>query len=219
MNTSVKILITGTLILMVGAIGYFVAPFIQEQILVKKEPIIESQNTEKNTQNKIPQKITNTAEKISGVFYINFLCPHCRNFYKNSFAPLRKEYKKNMDIQIKNYPFRESGLEMEMAKIFRCASKQKDQFFVLDYFFYGMDSIEEIKLDEWKKGLKLDSEKFDTCMKSVAETVQQEKKEGTEKGVKGTPTLFLSKGNIHHTFEGDIEKYKLEMSILPLIGK
>ncbi len=220
MNTSQKILTTGAIILGLGVLAWSLTPFLQKQFLQEDDLIIVSEETQtlENSQ-KIPQKIKNTAEKVSGVFYINFQCPHCRSFYKSSLAPLHKNYPEKLEISIQNFPFSNTGLEMEMAKFFTCAKEQKEQFFVLDYFFFGMDTIEEMKTEEWIEGLKLNPEKFATCMETAEKKVLAEKQKGQETGVRGTPTFFLEKGEISEKFEGGTEKYKLEMALLPLLGE
>lgn len=182
-----------------------------DTIEIKEE---SPENSQKKTG--IPQKIS-SQEKITGEFYVNFTCPHCRSFYKNSLAPIRKEYTQEMDINIKNYPFLDMGLEMEVAKFFTCAKEQKEQFFVLDYFFFGKDEITELKTEEWISELELNPEKMTSCLETAGEKVLAEKSTGKEKGVRGAPTFFIEKGKNSEKFEGNIEKYQLEMKILPMV--
>lgn len=223
-----NIFFTGLVILLVGIFAFAAKEPIQTFItsFSQKEAIQVSENISKNTPEnssktqKIPQKISGSLEAVKGEFYVNFTCPHCRNFYKNSLAPLKKEYEQEMKIEIKNYPFLNTGLEMEVAKFFVCATEQKEQFFVLDYFFFGMDEISELKNEEWTEGLGLDPEKMTACLETAEEKVLAEKKQGQKLRVRGAPTFFLDTKKISENsekFEGNVEKYQLEMKLLPLI--
>lgn len=221
-----KIFFTGILVFAVGAFALLLSFFLPDYIssLKKESDTIELKSEEfsgvqKTPAHKIPQKIKSSTQSIDASFYINFTCPHCRAFYKNSIAPLKKEYNEDISFEIKNYPFLNTGLEMEMAKFFICAKEQKEPFFVLDYFFFGKDEISEMKSEEWIKDLELNPEKMDICFQTAEAKVLTEKKVGKEKGVRGAPTLFLEKDKISEKFEGNIEKSTLEIKILSLLSK
>ena len=223
-----NIFFTGLIILVLGVSAFlakeplqkFLNSFSQEEsVQVIESPEDTDSQSQKNSQ-KIPQKISGNISPVTADFYVNFTCPHCRNFYKNSLAPLKKEYSQDVDFRVKNYPFLNTGLEMELAKFFVCAKEQKEEFFVLDYFFFGKDEISELKTDDWIADLELDSEKMTICLETAEEKVLAEKNEGKEKGVRGAPTLFLQaekNPEISEKFEGNVEKYQIEMQLLPMI--
>lgn len=213
MNLGQKIFTAGVFVFAFGLSSYFFLPFLQN--LLPKEttqaPLLE--NNTKNEGEKIPQKVNNTTEKISGEFYIDFQCPHCREFYKTTLAPLKKEYSESIDISVAMYPQRNTGLSLEIAKYFVCAKAHKDSFDLLDFFLFGKDEIPELDIESWNTELEFTPEEIleiNSCLETAEEKVLSEKTKAQEKGVRGTPTFFIGEKK----FEGSVSKALLELEIL-----
>ncbi len=63
-----------------------------------------------------------------------------------------------------------------------------------DKIFENQESLSIDALKQWAKDMKLDSNKFNSCLDSGTYTqkVQQDYQEGVAKGVQGTPATFVN---------------------------
>lgn len=173
--------------------------------------------TTPSSDTKAPDITLKTKKKDNTVtMYIDFKCPYCRDFYKQSFSVIRKKYQSEISFQIKHFPLSEEGISMSIAEFYECAKEQKNQWEVLDVLYFGYDSLNIAEQDKWIESLSLEKEKIATCLanEKTQERIISEKKEAQENGIKGTPTTSI-RGK---KFEGNLSVSQLEMEILKSQG-
>lgn len=134
--------------------------------------------------------------------YSDFQCFFCRNFWKDSFAQLKKEY---IDTGKVNFVYRHFPLDLHpaaypSAKAVECANDQGKYWQMFDKIFSEQDkkgqgtiqySIDDLK--KWGVQIGLDKTKFDECIDSdkYKAIIDSNYASGMSNGVDGTPYFFI----------------------------
>lgn len=135
--------------------------------------------------------------KVVVVEYASASCPHCAEFYKETFPALKKEY---IDTGKIRFIFREFPHNQEALAAFmlaRCAPKDK-YFPLIDMFFEQQDTWLQAPLEGLQKIAQLagmTKEAFDACLKNEAVAkgiLEVRDKAGKDFGVTGVPTFFIN---------------------------
>jgi protein-disulfide isomerase len=136
----------------------------------------------------------NNRAPVTLVEYSDFQCPFCKRHY-----PVLKQvlanYKNKVRIIYKHFPLSNiHPLAQKAAEASECASEQGKFWEMHDKIFENQESLSLDALKQWAKDLKLDSNKFNSCLDSgtYAQKVQQDYQEGVTKGVQGTPATFVN---------------------------
>lgn len=180
-----------------------------EQNSVKKSvPITSTAPVEQSNE---PEK-----EEASVTLYIDFNCPYCKNFYQNTFTTLRKKYKTQIPFEVQLFPLQTQGISMEVSKFYECANQQTNQWELLDYLLVSLEKFDLSEEKKWIEELQLNTEDMKICKdsKDTKNQIIQQKEEGKEKTVRGTPTVLIG----GKKFEGNTDQSTLEIEILKNIA-
>jgi protein-disulfide isomerase len=156
--------------------------------------------------------------KVTVIEYASASCPHCANFYKDTFPQLKKDYIDTGKVRFifREFPHNDPALAAFM--IARCAPKEK-YFPLIDMFFEQQDAWLQNPKDGLFKIAQLagfTQESFDTCLKdeAIAKGILAVRDTASQLGVDGIPTFFVN-GEIL-TGETTINTFK--EIIDPLLG-
>lgn len=135
--------------------------------------------------------------KVVVVEYASASCPHCANFYKETFPALKKDYIDTGKIRFifREFPHNQPALAAFMLA--RCAPKDK-YFPLIDMFFEQQDTWLAAPLEGLQKIAQLagfTKESFDACLKNeeVAKgIIAVRDKAEKEFGVDSIPTFFIN---------------------------
>lgn len=135
--------------------------------------------------------------KVVVVEYASASCPHCANFYKETFPALKKDYIDTGKIRFifREFPHNQPALAAFMLA--RCAPKEK-YFPLIDMFFEQQDTWLAAPLEGLQKIAQLagmTKESFDACLKNeeVAKgIIAVRDKAEKDFGVDSIPTFFIN---------------------------
>jgi protein-disulfide isomerase len=135
------------------------------------------------------------------VEFADYECPYCQKV-NPQIQQLKKEYGDNLTIVFKDFPLPMHHGSEKAAEAARCAGEQGKFWLYHDVLFYSKQ-VEVDALKEHARVLNLDTEKFDTCLDSGAETavVKKDLEEAKGLGLTGTPSFFVN----GHFFSGVVD--------------
>jgi protein-disulfide isomerase len=157
--------------------------------------------------------------KVTVIEYASASCPHCANFYKQTFPALKSEYIDTGKIRFlfREFPHNQPALAAFMLA--RCAPKEK-YFPMVDMFFMQ----QEMWLANPKDGLfkiaqlaGFTQASFDECLKNeaVAKGIMTVREDASNKfGVDSIPTFFVN-GKL---LDGEATIEEFRAVIDPLLG-
>jgi protein-disulfide isomerase len=208
-----KTIITGATLLILGLAFWFTPPILLSSNETENSPDQEANNpspTSSLSQSLSPENSPEKKKIVAVESYIDLSCEACKGFYKDSLSPVLKNYKNETDISFLYYPKYNAGLSFELAKFSFCASEQKSTAQVLDFFFFGKDTIETLESETWITELELDADQMNTCLQTAGENILEQKRKAQQKGVRGTPTTFVGEKKI----EENVPKHIIELEII-----
>lgn len=156
--------------------------------------------------------------KVVVVEYASASCPHCADFYKETFPALKKDYIDTGKIRFIFREFPHNDVAVAAFMLARCAPKEK-YFPMIDMFFMQQDSWLQAPLEGLQKIAQLagmTKESFDACLKNqeVAKGILAvREKASNEFGVTGVPTFFIN-GEI---MKGELSIEEFRKKIDPLL--
>jgi protein-disulfide isomerase len=129
------------------------------------------------------------------VEFSDFSCPYCRSVEPRLTALLSK-YSGKVKLGYRDFPLSQIHPQAELAaEASRCAGEQGKFWEYHDLLFSTpADKQDHDSLLQDAQTLKLDSQAFDTCLKSgrFKAEVQKDQQLGTRAGVVGTPGFFIN---------------------------
>lgn len=133
--------------------------------------------------------------------FADYECPYCQKV-NPQIQQLKKEYGDNMTIVFKDFPLPMHHTAEKAAEASRCAGEQGKFWEYHDVLFYSKQ-LDVDALKEHARVLKLDGDKFDTCLDSGQEAaaVKADLEEGKSLGLTGTPSFFVN----GHFFSGVVD--------------
>jgi protein-disulfide isomerase len=135
------------------------------------------------------------------VEFADYQCPYCQKV-NPQIQQLKKEYGDSLTVIYKDFPLPMHHGSEKAAEASRCAGEQGKFWEYHDVLFYskllGVDALKE-----HARVLKLDGDRFDTCLDSGAETgaVKKDLDEAKSLGLTGTPSFFVN----GHFFSGVVD--------------
>lgn len=156
--------------------------------------------------------------KVVIVEYASASCPHCADFYKETFPALKKDYIDTGKIRFIFREFPHNDVAVAAFMLARCAPKEK-YFPMIDMFFEQQDAWLQAPLEGLQKIAQLagmTKESFDACLKNqeVAKGILAVRdKASNEFGVTGVPTFFVN-GEI---MKGELSIEEFRKKIDPLL--
>jgi len=135
------------------------------------------------------------------VVFADYECPYCQKV-NPSLHKLREQYGDRLTIIYKEFPLPMHHHAQKAAEAALCAGDQ-GKYLEFHDMLYNTRQLEVSDLKKYAQTLKLDSDKFNTCLDSgkQAELVKKELEEGKALGLTGTPSFFLN----NHYFHGGME--------------
>jgi protein-disulfide isomerase len=135
------------------------------------------------------------------VEFADYECPYCQKV-NPQIQQLKKEYGDNLTVIFKDFPLPMHHGSEKAAEASRCAGEQGKFWEYHDVLFYSR-LIEVDALKEHARVLKLDGDRFDTCLDSGKEAVavKQDLDEAKSLGLTGTPSFFVN----GHFFSGVVD--------------
>ena len=127
------------------------------------------------------------------VEYTDFQCPYCAKL-GSIFKELLALYPGKLKIVYKSYPLSSHKYAWKAATA-AMAAHEKGRFWAFyDRLFENFNRLNDDKLMEIRKEFGFDTPEFDTLMKStkIRTKVAEDKKEGKNNDVRGTPTVFVN---------------------------
>jgi protein-disulfide isomerase len=154
--------------------------------------------------------------KVTIIEYASASCPHCADFYKMVYGPLKKDYIDTGKVRFIFREFPHNDAAMAAFMVARCAPKEK--FFpLMDVYFttqpaWVPNPLEGLQAIAQQIGMT--AEQFQTCIKNeaVAKGIFEVRKRAETYGVDSIPTFFINGVR----FEGDrtIETFKAKIDPL-----
>ena len=156
--------------------------------------------------------------KVTLIEYGSASCPHCAEFYKDTFTKLKTDYIDTNKIKFifREFPHNDQGMAAFMLA--RCSPKEK-YFPLLDIFFttqekWVPDAYNGLKAIAQQTGMSADD--FDKCLKNkdVAQAIWDVRQKASDSyGVQGIPTLFLN----GKPYDGERTYEAMKKAIDPLL--
>jgi protein-disulfide isomerase len=135
------------------------------------------------------------------VEFADYQCPYCQKVTPQ-IQQLKKEFGDNLTVVFKDFPLPMHHGSEKAAEASRCAGEQGKFWEYHDVLFYSRQ-VEVDALKEHARVLKLDGDRFDTCLDSGAEAgaVKKDLEEAKSLGLTGTPSFFVN----GHFFSGVVD--------------
>lgn len=126
------------------------------------------------------------------VEFADYECPYCQKV-NPQIQQLKKEFGDNLTVIYKDFPLPMHHGSEKAAEASRCAGEQGKFWLYHDVLFYSKQ-LEVSELKEHARVLKLDTDRFDTCLDNGAETaaVKKDLEEAKGLGLTGTPSFFVN---------------------------
>lgn len=130
----------------------------------------------------------------------DFQCPGCKYFWENVERPLNANYGDQVKFVYKHYPLSFHVKADDAAEASEAAREQGKFYEYADKLFTNqpdqsnLASWTDAKLIEYAEQIGLDKGKFETTFKSgkYRDVIKDYIKEGNDKGVDSTPTVFIN---------------------------
>ncbi len=146
---------------------------------------------------------TNGSQDAPVVFveFADYECPYCQKV-NPQIQQLKKEYGDKVALVFKDFPLPMHHTAEKAAEAARCAGEQGKFWEYHDVLFYSRQ-LDVDSLKEHARVIKLDGDKFDSCLDNGTEAaaVKQDLEEGKGLGLTGTPSFFVN----GHFFSGVID--------------
>jgi protein-disulfide isomerase len=156
--------------------------------------------------------------KVTMIEYASASCPHCRDFYREVYVQLKKDYIDTGKIHFIFREFPHNDPAMAAFMLARCSPKEK-YFPMIDVFFstqekWMADPLNGLK--EIAKQTGMTEDVFNACLKNqkMAKDIYAVRQQGEKFGVTGIPTIFIN----GERFDGDRTIEAVKAKIDPLLG-
>jgi protein-disulfide isomerase len=147
--------------------------------------------------------------RVTLVEFADYQCPYCQKV-NPEIQKLKKEYGSALTVIYKDFPLPMHSQSQKAAEASRCAGEQGKFWEYHDVLYYSKElGVDALK--EHARVLKLNEDKFDTCLDSGAEadTVKADLAEAKSLGLTGTPSFFVN----GHFFSGVVDYDVLKQMI------
>jgi protein-disulfide isomerase len=142
----------------------------------------------------IAKAYTNGSQDAPVVFveFADYECPYCQKV-NPQIQQLKKEYGDKIAVVYKDFPLPMHHTAEKAAEAARCAGEQGKFWEYHDVLFWSKQTDVE-NLKEHARVLKLDGDKFDSCLDNgtQAAAVKQDLQEAKSLGLTGTPSFFVN---------------------------
>lgn len=157
----------------------------------------------------------NKNAKITIVEFTDYQCPFCSRFH-DTMKQVMAKYPKQVRWVLKHFPLESiHPYARKAALAAECAGEQKKFWEYTDEIFANQASLNDAYLATVAKNLKLDTNKFNSCLSSekYASKVNADLQLGQTYGVRGTPGSFIN----GTTIPGAVPFEQIDAMIKPLL--
>lgn len=142
------------------------------------------------------------------VEFTDYQCPYCRRHATGTFAQIKKDYVDSGKVRyvVRQFPLKAIHPKaMKASEASLCAGDQGKYWEMHHRIFYDTKKFEDGEWVRHAEALGLDMGLFNNCLNSgkKALQVEQDLKEGTALGMRGTPGFFIGRtdSNNPNTFK------------------
>jgi len=130
---------------------------------------------------------------ITIVTFSDYQCPYCSNFHE-TMQQVMKNYPDKVRWVFKHFPLSFHPYAQKAAEAAECAGEQNKFWEYTDKIYANQDSLSDSYLLTVAKDLKLDTQKFNSCLNSgkYADKIKTDLNQGQGLGVRGTPGSFIN---------------------------
>ncbi len=141
-----------------------------------------------------PSPSTKSKKSLTIDIYSEFECPYSGKFYNGAYKQIVSQYSEKAKITFKHFPLSFHKNAQKAAEASECARDQGKFWEYHNKLFDNQKALSIQYLKAYAKTLGLDTKKFDICLNSgmKAVIVRSNMKEGSAKGVRGTPSVFIN---------------------------
>ncbi len=129
----------------------------------------------------------------------DYQCPYCKRFVDNTLPQIKKEYIDTGKVRLvfKDLPLSFHKNARKAAQAAHCAGDQNKYWKMHDVLFQNARRLEQEHLFGYAKIIKLDQNKFITCLNSEQHlaTIDFDAKQANQVGLTGTPSFVIGKTN------------------------
>ena len=131
--------------------------------------------------------------KVTIVEFTDYQCPYCVKV-EPTLKEVVKKYGDKVRVVVRDFPLSFHPQAMPAAIAATCAHSQGKFFEMKDKLFAQQDKLSEELYGKIAKEIKLDTKKYEACVKDPATRadVEADMREGEKFGVNGTPALFVN---------------------------
>ena len=137
-----------------------------------------------------------SAARVALIEFSDFECPFCARHARQVYPRLVKEYVDTGKVQyvFRHYPLDSHPLAVQAAEAAECAAGQGKYWEMHDRLFGSNGALTESGILGHAASLRLRSDDFETCLLTNATLgrVMEDRQQGEELGVTGTPTFFFA---------------------------
>ncbi|MBI5872332.1 thioredoxin domain-containing protein [archaeon] len=149
--------------------------------------------------------------------FSDFQCPACvaiEPYVEEVF----NQFKDKIKLEYRHFPLPAHNFAEKAAEAAVCSADFGKFWQYHDALFQAKGQLDNQSLIRMAKNIGIDEKQFSNCLFSEKKKaiIEQDKKEGTEKGVNGTPTFFVNGEKVEGTFLSEILaslKKKIEQKI------
>lgn len=137
--------------------------------------------------------------------FADLQCPACRAAHMTINNVLTEKYGAQVRFEFHHFPLQSlHRYALPLAEAAECAADQGKFWEFVDLTYEKQPELVKGSAVAWAEELKLDMDLFDRCTKShiKRDLILAEYEEGTNLGVKGTPTYFVNGTQTPATVEG-----------------
>jgi protein-disulfide isomerase len=133
------------------------------------------------------------APKVTIVTFSEFQCPFCGRV-EPTLASIEKTYGKDVQIAFKHFPLEFHPNAMPAALAAEAAHEQGKFWEMHDKLFANQQQLDRATFEKYAQELGLDMAKFKAALDSQKgkDVIAANQKEGTQFGVRGTPSFFIN---------------------------
>lgn len=129
--------------------------------------------------------------------FSDFQCPFCARFYSETLPQLQSQYVDTGKVKLvfRDFPLTSIHPQAQKAhEASECADEQDKFWEYHDILFENQGSLDVASLKSYAADLRLDTNKFNTCLDSgkYAGEIRKDTADGAQAGVTGTPSFFVN---------------------------
>jgi len=137
-----------------------------------------------------------SAARVALIEFADFECPFCARYARQVYPRLMEEYVDSGKVQyvFRHYPLEIHPRAVQAAEAAECAAGQGMYWEMHDRLFESNGALSESDILEHAASLRLAAEDFESCLltNAMLGRVMEDRREGDELGVRGTPTFFFA---------------------------